>query len=156
MDYLGHEVSGEGVRPLSAKIMALKHWPTPVNLDELRSFLGLACYYKHFIPDNSKHAAPLNLLTRKDTPFFWGDMQHDAFNHLKNALVTFPCLGTIQRQGQLVVHTDACDVAIGAILHQVQDGAERFLGYYSKSLNSDHEIIARPRKSCWPLWPCYM
>ena len=117
-------MSWEGVPPLSAKIMALKHWATPVNLGELKSFLGLACYYKHFVHDYSKDAAPLNLLTCKDTPFFSGDMQQDAFDHLKNALATFPCLGTIQRHGQLVVDTDACDVAIGAVLHQVQDDAE--------------------------------
>ena len=54
-----------------------------------------------------KHAAPLNLLTRKDTPFFWRSEQHEAFEYLKAALATFPCLGTIQRHGQLVVDTNA-------------------------------------------------
>ena len=72
VEYLGHGVSGEGVRQMRAKIMALQHWVTPATLDELRSFLQLACYYKHFVPNNSKHAAPLNLLTRKDTLFVWG------------------------------------------------------------------------------------
>ena len=56
VEYLGHEVSGAGVRPLSGKIAALQHWATPANVDELRSFLGLACYYKHFIGDYSKRA----------------------------------------------------------------------------------------------------
>ena len=74
-EYLGHEVSGEGVRPLGSKIAALKHWAIPVNLDELRSFLGLACYYKHFVPDYSAHEAPLNELTRKEVPFLWGKEQ---------------------------------------------------------------------------------
>ena len=55
---------------------------------------------------------------------------------LKYALASFPCLGTIQRNGQIIVDTDACDVAIGAVLHHVQEDAERVLGYYSKSLNS--------------------
>ena len=82
--------------------------------------------------------------------FIWGEQQREAFAFLKNALASFPCLGTIQRDGQLIVDTDACDVAIGAVLYQIQEGAERVLGYYSKSLNS--VIIVPPRKSCWPSW----
>ena len=58
VEYLRHEVSGEGVRPLSSKIAALSHWAVPVNLDELGSFLGLACYYKHFVPEYSAHQHP--------------------------------------------------------------------------------------------------
>ena len=83
VEYLGHLVSGDGVRPLRGKVAALQHWATPANIDELRSFLGLACYYKHFIGDYSKRAAPLNLLTRKDTPFIWGEQQREAFAFLK-------------------------------------------------------------------------
>ena len=98
-------MSGDGVRPLRSKVAALQHWATPANIDELRSFLGLACYYKHFIGDYSKRAAPLNLLTRKDTPFIWGEQQREAFAFLKHALASFPCLGTIQRDGQLIVDT---------------------------------------------------
>ena len=60
-------------------------------------------------------SAPLNLLTRKDTPFIWGEQQ---------------------RESSAFLITDACDVAIGAVLHQIQEGAEGVLGYYSKSLNS--------------------
>ena len=53
VEYLGHIVSGEGVRLLTAKVKVLQHWATLKTLDELRSFLGLACNYKHFVPDNS-------------------------------------------------------------------------------------------------------
>ena len=69
------------------------------------------------MPEYSKHAAPLNLLTRKDTPFVWGTEQQVAFDYLKVALASFPCMGTIQGHGQLVVDTDTCDVVIGAVLH---------------------------------------
>ena len=72
----------------------------------------------------------------KDVPFSWGEDQQEAFDYLKTSLATFQFLGTIQRHGQLIVDMNACDVAIGAILHQVQGDAERVLGYYSKSLNS--------------------
>ena len=65
VEFLGHIVSREGVRPLIAKVMVLQHWVMPETLDELRSFLGLACYSKHFVPNYREQAAPLNLLTRK-------------------------------------------------------------------------------------------
>ena len=55
---------------------------------------------------------------------------------LKSALASYTCLGTIKRHGLLVVDTNACDVAISAVLHQVQEGEDRVLGYYSKTLNS--------------------
>ena len=67
----------------------------------------------------------LNFLTCKDTPFIWGEQQREAFAFLKNALASFPCLSTIQRDGQLIVDTDACDEAIDAVLNQVQEGAEK-------------------------------
>ena len=113
---------------MTAKLCALKHWATPVNLDELRSFLGLACYYKDFVPNYSVHAAPINFLTRKEVPFILGKEQQEAFERLKNTLATFPCLGIIKCHGQLVVDTDACDVTIGAVLRQVQKGTEKDIG----------------------------
>jgi len=64
------------------------------------------------------HAAPLILLTRKNTPFIWGTAQKVAFHHLRGALSSHPCLGTVRRHGRLVVDTDACDVAIGFVLFQ--------------------------------------
>ena len=68
--------------------MSLKHWATPETIDELRCFLGLACYYEHFVHDYSKHAAPLNLLTRKDVPFFWGEDHQESFEYLKASLAS--------------------------------------------------------------------
>ena len=106
-----------------------------------------------FIESYSLHAAPLNLLTRKNTPFIWGSEQKQAFHNLRDALSAHPCLGTIRRHGQLVVDTDACDVAIGSVLHQIQEGTERVIGYYSKLQIVLREKGAQPRKSCWPLWP---
>ena len=146
VEYLGHVVSREGVKPLTSKISALKHWAVPVNLEELRSFLGLACYYRQFIQDYSEHAAPLNLLTRKDTKFFWGPEQQKEFLYLKESLTAYPCLGTIQRHGLLIVDTDACDVAVGAVLQQKQEGVERVLSYYSKSLNSAQRNYCTTKK----------
>ena len=104
-------MSGEGVRPLSTKVCALKYWATPMNLDKLRSFLGLACYYRHF--DHNYSAAPFNFPTCN----FWAREQHKVCDKLKKALATYNCLRTIHRYRQLVVDMDTCDVHIGLVLH---------------------------------------
>ena len=96
--------------------------------------------------DYSAHAAHLNALTRKEVPFVWGEAQQEAFDRLKTSLESYPCLRTIKHHGQLVVDTDACDVVIGAVLHQVQDVVERVLGYYSKSLNSAQRNYCTTKK----------
>ena len=112
-----------------------------------KKFFGAwACYYKQFVSAYSEHASPLNALTRKNTKFSWGAEQQSAFDYLKNALMSPPCLGTIRRSGRLIVDTDACDVAIGAVLHQEQDGEERVLGYYSKGLNNAQKNYCTTKK----------
>ena len=69
VDYLGHIVGINGVKPDPAKIKAIKEWKQPKNVKELRSFLGLVGYYRRFIQDFSEIAAPLTNLTRKMTPY---------------------------------------------------------------------------------------
>ncbi|KAL0553688.1 hypothetical protein IC582_007590 [Cucumis melo] len=69
--FLGHVVSSEGVSVDPAKIEAVTSWPRPSTVSEIRSFLGLAGYYKRFVEDFSRIASSLTQLTRKGTPFFW-------------------------------------------------------------------------------------
>ena len=103
------------------------------------SCFGLVCYYKHFVADYSAHAAPLNTLTRKEVPFLWGTIQQETFDRLKNAFASYPCLKIIKCHGLLVV-------AIGAVLHQVQEGEKRVLGYYSKTLKSAQRNYCTTKK----------
>ena len=71
--YLGHIVSERGVAPDPAKIESVKGWPTPTNVTEVRSFLGLAAYYRRFIKDFSRIASPLHRLTEKGRMFSWDE-----------------------------------------------------------------------------------
>ena len=82
--YLGHTVSGDGVHTDPSKIQARRELPVPANLDSLRSFLGLAGYYRRFIPHFATIAAPLNALTKKGAPFIWTEQQQAAFLTLKS------------------------------------------------------------------------
>ncbi|KAA0059657.1 pol protein [Cucumis melo var. makuwa] len=90
--FLGHVVSSEGVSVDPAKIEAVTNWPRPSTVSEIRSFLGLAGYYRRFVEDFSRIASPLTQLTRKGTPFVWSPACESSFQELKQKLVTAPVL----------------------------------------------------------------
>ena len=89
---MGHIVSSNGVEPDSAKIKAIQEWKIPTNVKEIRSFLGLAGYYRRFIKDFAKIAAPLTDLTRKNIPYRWSLREGEAFNKLKELMTQVPVL----------------------------------------------------------------
>lgn len=133
--FLGHVVSPEGVKTDPAKTEAVRDWPVPVNVKQVRSFLGLAGYYRRFVRNFSLIAGPLHKLTEKGATFSWTPECQKAFENLKEALTTTPVLAYPQAEGQYVLDTDASDKALGAVLSQVQDGKERVIAYLSKSLS---------------------
>ncbi|TYK30208.1 ty3-gypsy retrotransposon protein [Cucumis melo var. makuwa] len=83
VSFLGHVVSSEGVSVDPAKIEAVTNWPRPSTVSEIRSFLGLAGYYRRFVEDFSRIASPLTQLTRKGTPFVWSPACESSFQELK-------------------------------------------------------------------------
>ncbi|XP_028063363.1 uncharacterized protein LOC114266638 [Camellia sinensis] len=90
--FLGHVIMEEGVSVDPYKIEAIVKWPTPTNVTEVRSFMGLAGYYRRFIQDFSKIAVPLTQLTRKGVTFEWSEERESAFQELKTRLTTAPVL----------------------------------------------------------------
>ena len=90
--YLGHVVSENGVSTDPSKVSKILDWPISRNVSELRSFLGLASYYRHFIKDFAKIAVPLHRLTEKNKPFVWSESCLEAFNELKRELTNHPIL----------------------------------------------------------------
>ena len=92
VEYLGHVVTPEGISPNPDKVRVVQEYPTPTNLKELRSFLGLANYYRRFVRGFSNIANRLNALTKKNVPFIWTVACTEAFNKLKRALVSAPIL----------------------------------------------------------------
>ena len=83
VEYLGHVVTPEGISPNPDKVRVVQEFPTPTNLKELRSFLGLANYYRRFVRGFSNIANPLNALTKKNVPFVWTVACAEAFDKLK-------------------------------------------------------------------------
>jgi len=92
VSFLGHVVSKKGISVDPSKIQAVKDWPTPKSVIEIRSFIGLAGYYRRFVQDFSKIAAPLTKLTRKGEKYIWTEECASAFEELKNKLISAPIL----------------------------------------------------------------
>jgi len=135
VSFLGHVVSGEGVSTDPGKIVLVRDWPTPGDVKEVRSFLGLASYYRRFVPTFAEIAAPLHALTAKNKLFEWTSDCDRAFVRLKLALISSPILAMPNDADPFLLDTDACDVSIGAILSQIQSGVERVIAYASRSLS---------------------
>ena len=135
VEFLGHIVSEQGVEVDPKKVDKVKEWPVPENLTQVRSFLGLCAYYRRFIPDFSKVAKPLTMLSEKDVSFSWQEPQQKAFEHLKRLLTSTPVLAYPKEGCPYILDTDASNVGIGAVLSQVQNGEERVIAYASKTLN---------------------
>ena len=132
---LGHSVSAKGVRPLESRVEAIKNLTPPNTVKSLRSFLGMASYYRKHIPHFSSVAFPLTELTKAKTPFIWGPDQQGAFDALKNALVTAPILAHPNVNKPYILYTDACDYAVGGLLVQKDDnGDEKVICYISNKL----------------------
>ena len=92
MTFLGHVVSKDDIQVAPKKIEAIKVWPRPTTVTEVRSFLGLAGYYRRFVKDFSKIAAPLTRLTQKNVKFNWTYRYEEHFLLLKNLLTSAPVL----------------------------------------------------------------
>ena len=90
--FFGFVVSAHGVEVDEEKIKAVREWKPPQNVSQVRSFLGLAGFYRQFVKDFSSIAAPINQLTKKDIPFYWGEAQENAFEELKKRLTSAPLL----------------------------------------------------------------
>jgi transposase InsO family protein/predicted aspartyl protease len=133
--YLGHVVSDHGISVDTGKTKAIEDWPVPRDKHQLRSFLGLCTYYRRFVMGFASIAKPLTKLTEEARKFDWDQSCQRAFEQLKKALLTSPILGYPNEHGNFVLDTDASNYGIGGILSQLQDGQERVIGYFSKTLS---------------------
>lgn len=142
ISYLGHVISVEGVSTDPEKVRVVEQWPTPTNAKELRSFLGLAGFYRKFVKHFGIISRPLFNLLKKNTIFVWTLDHQQAFNSLKIALVTAPVLALPDFSKIFSVHTDACQFGVGAILMQ-QDHPLAFL---SKALGPKNQGLSTYEK----------
>ncbi|KAK3100422.1 hypothetical protein FSP39_019732 [Pinctada imbricata] len=137
--FLGHIVSEEGIQTDPDKISAVKNWTQPKTPKQMKSFLGLASYYRRFVKNFAEIARPLHRLCEKSTKFVWTPECEESFCRLKEALTTSPVLAYPKPGLQFVLDTDASNYALGAVLSQIEDRKEKVIAYMSKALNK-HEV----------------
>ncbi|KAL4303471.1 hypothetical protein GQ457_10G029000 [Hibiscus cannabinus] len=132
VEYLGHIVSQKGLAVDSAKVEAIRAWPIPTTLKEVRGFLGIASYYRKFIKGFATIAAPISDLLRKGHSFEWTEAAQSAMNRLKTCLCSAPVLGLPNFDKDFQIETDASGTGIGAVL--TQEGKP--LAYFSQKLST--------------------
>jgi hypothetical protein len=150
-EYLGYIISPNGISMDPEKIKTVKEWKEPTNVKGIQSFLGFANFYRRFVHDFSKITTPLTKLTRKETPFKWTEDAQNAFDKLKQALISQPILQHFDPNRPITLETDASDHAIGVVCSQPDNlGILHPLGYFSRKLKDaernynihDKELLA--------------
>lgn len=150
--YLGYILNENGLRLDQEKIAPVLNFPPPTTLKGLRSFLGMANWYRRFIGDFAHLVAPLTDLTKgspgkiKFTP-----EAHEAFNKVKVALTTTPILAMPDFTKEFQVQSDASDKAVGAVLTQIQNDHEVVIAYMSQKLSPTQEKYSVTEKECLAL-----
>jgi len=134
VEFLGHRVGQDGVRMMEDKVEAIREWPKPRSVRDVRAFLGTAGYYRKFIRDFSAIAAPLSDLTKDGVSFEWSTSHEAAFVKLKAAIAQGPVLILPDPSLPFVVHTDASGFAVGAVLQQDQGKGLQPIAFLSKKM----------------------
>ena len=151
ISFLGHEV-GHGTKvPDSGNVEKIRQATLPKNKRELRSFLGLCGFYRGYIQDYSKIAAPLTDLTKKQHPdkVIWNHEAQDSFETLKDKICQRPILKIPDLTEPFVLRTDASDAALGAVLLQEEEGVLKPVAYQSKKLSETEKRYSTVEKECY-------
>jgi transposase InsO family protein len=150
VEFLGHRIGVDGLAVMQDKVAAVREWPQPRDVHHVRSFLGLAGFYRRFVQAFSKIALPITNLT-KDVPFVWGEEQTAAFVQLKHALCTAPVLLIADPSKPYTVNCDASNYAIGATLQQDHGNGLQPVAYFSRKLSSPETRYDTREKECLAL-----
>src|SRR5882757_8148500 len=146
--FLGFVVTRTGIMPDPQRAKAINEFPTPVKVKDIRSFIGMANYYRKYIKDFALLAKPLTQLIRKDIKWRWTEDCEISFIKIKEILANPPILAHYRPGDEIFLYTDASGYGLGAILTQIQDGLERTLQYASCTLNRHQENYSVTEKEC--------
>lgn len=150
LDFIGHMVGHGILKPKPDKIEAILNAARPETKTQLRSFLGLAGYYRRFIPDFSAIACPLTDCTKKGEPnrIRWDQPQEESFRTLKGKLTNSPILHLPDLAKMFILRSDASENGIGAVLLQEHSGEKFPVAYVSKKLTKCQKAYSVMEKEC--------
>ena len=146
VSFLGHVISKRSIATDPCMIESVITWPEPSCIRDVRSFVGLCSYYRRFVHSFTEIAAPLHKLTGQGVPFIWTPACQTAFEALKTALISSPIQAMPTDDDNYVLDTDASDHSIGAMMDQIQTGAEQVIAYGSRTYSKAERNYCTTRK----------
>ena len=152
IQYLGHTLGIEGIKPVLAKTEAIKAMHPLVNLKQVCIFLRLVGYYKKFIKNFAKIVKPLTMLTRMDVKFEWKETHHSTFMKLKEAIIQAPILRYPDTTKPYIVYTDASNDACGAQLLQIHNGTEFPVAFLSHTFTDTQRRWSTPEQEAYGIY----
>lgn len=160
--YLGHIIENGTIKPMSDNLKAIKEFPRPRSLKNIRQFLGKVNFYLKFIKDSTKVLEPFHYLLRKDVKFIWNETCEQNFNKIKHYLTSQPTLAIFNRNYPIKIYTDASIEGMGAVLKQTQpNGTDKTVAYFSKKFTEGQKkkkaiylecIAVREAVKFWQYW----
>ena len=144
LEFLGHRISPEGVRPTAERIAGIRDAPTPTNKQELQSFLGMLTYNAKFLPNVSHTLYPLNQLLQQNVSWAWKSEHQKAFDAAKQMLSSDRALAHYDVNRPVILFCDASAYGLGACLvHIMDDGSQRPIAYASCALSKPERVYAQ-------------
>ena len=150
-EFLGYCVGSGKIKAAASKLGAVRDFPRPKTVRQLRRFLGMVGWFRNFIPFLSDKSTCLNELLKKDQPFKWSSECQNAFEELKECLVNPPVLTVPDPTLPYEIHTDASDSGIGAVLLQRKNGVAQVVAFASRSLSKHERNYPVTQKECLAL-----
>ncbi|EYC19105.1 hypothetical protein Y032_0025g1176 [Ancylostoma ceylanicum] len=146
IEFLGHVIDAQGIRPSPEKVKAMVNMPEPKNI-KVESFLGMVQYYGKFVPNLATLAAPLNELRQKGKRWNWGEDQKKAFHRIKKRLTEADVLAHYDPNVPVILATDASEYGLGAVIyHKFENGTEKVIAYASRTLTKQERNYAQIEK----------
>ena len=146
--YLGYIVDQLGLRVDPEKVSAIVNFPTPTSARQIRQFVGLASWYRRFVPDFSSRLAPLTDLLKKNKKFSWTEQCETAFREVKERLISAPVLTCPDFSRPFILQTDASTTGLGAILSQEFLDGEKVVAYASRTLTKAEGNYSTTEQEC--------
>lgn len=149
LKYLGYVITDDGIAPDTDKIESIQNYTTPKTVKDVRRLIGLAGWYRRFIPDFATLTAPVTALLKKDKKkMIWTAEAEEALNKIKQILTTAPVLANPNYDQPFIIQADASDIGMGAILVQGEGKEEKVIAYWSQKLSSAQKKYQTTEREC--------